>query len=71
MKNLKGCRIFYHYLQQLWDAGENGWGIDHILGGMQLSVTAAQPILPMQRTGIRQLKCVPIRRTRIRWACSF
>ena len=36
MKNLKGCRIFYRYLQQLWDAGENDWGIDHILGGMQL-----------------------------------
>lgn len=36
MKNLKGCRIFYRYLQQLWEAGENEWGIDHILGGMQL-----------------------------------
>lgn len=36
MKNLKGCRIFYRYLKQLWDAGENDWGIDHILGGMQL-----------------------------------
>ena len=40
MKNIKGCRIFYRYLEQLWDAGgqdaAQDWGMLHILGGMQL-----------------------------------
>ena len=40
MKNSMGFRIFYRYLELLWDAGgqdaARDWGMLHILGGMQL-----------------------------------